>query len=156
MASFGEDRWAAIVHIATDGETYGHHHTYGEMTLSYCLSLIEADPTVELINYPAYLDRHPPAHEAEIFENSSWSCIHGVERWRADCGCNSGGNGNWHQKWRAPLREAMDWLRDRCVEIHERVAPQYFKDIWEVRDAYIDVVNVVLRRMSRRFSPSGK
>jgi alpha-amylase/alpha-mannosidase (GH57 family) len=143
MASFSDESrdWPQIVNIATDGETYGHHHTYGEMSLSYCLSLIEADPTVELINYAAYLDRHPPAHEAEIFENSSWSCIHGVERWRADCGCNSGGNGNWHQQWRAPLREAMDWLRDRCVEIHERAGPEYFKDIWEARDAYIEVVN---------------
>lgn len=143
MAAFsdmGRD-WPQIVHIATDGETYGHHHTYGEMALTYCLSLIESDPSVELINYAAYLDRHPPRFQVEIFDNSSWSCIHGVERWKADCGCNSGMHGNWHQKWRGPLRDAMNWLRDRCVEVHERLAPKYFMDIWEARDAYIQVVN---------------
>lgn len=142
MAAFtdnGRD-WPQIVHIATDGETYGHHHTYGEMALTYCLSLIEADPSVELINYAAYLERHPPQYEAEIFENSSWSCIHGVERWRSDCGCNSGMHGGWHQQWRAPLRQAMDWLRDKCAELHERLAPTYFKGVWKARDAYIDVV----------------
>ena len=142
MAAFTENGrdWPQLVHIATDGETYGHHHTYGEMALTYCLSLIEADPTVELINYAAYLERHPPRFEAAIFENSSWSCIHGVERWRADCGCNSGMHGGWHQKWRAPLREALDWLRDKCVELHERLGPAVFKGIWKARDAYIDVV----------------
>ena len=142
MAAFAETGrdWPQLVHIATDGETYGHHHTFGEMALTYCLSLIEADPTVDLINYAAYLNRHPPEFEAEVFDNSSWSCIHGVERWRSDCGCNSGGHGQWRQQWRAPLRKAMDWLRDRCVEIHERVAPWYFKDIWAARDAYVAVV----------------
>ncbi|MGE4538755.1 MAG: DUF3536 domain-containing protein [Desulfovibrio sp.] len=142
MAAFtdaGRD-WPQIVHIATDGETYGHHHSSGEMALTYCLSLIESDPSVELINYAAYLDRHPPRFEAAIFENSSWSCIHGVERWRADCGCNSGMHGGWNQKWRTPLREAMNWLRDKCVEIHERLAPAYFKGIWKARDAYIEVM----------------
>ncbi|WP_300156129.1 DUF3536 domain-containing protein [Solidesulfovibrio sp.] len=142
MAAFNDDRdWPQLVHVATDGETYGHHHTYGEMALTYCLSLIEADPTVELINYAAYLDRHPPVHEAELFENSSWSCIHGVERWRADCGCNSGMHGNWHQRWRQPLREAMDWLRDRCAAIVEAEGAKLFKDPWQARDAYIAVVN---------------
>lgn len=142
MDAFSEEGrdWPQIVHIATDGETYGHHHTYGEMSLTYCLSLIEADDSVELINYAAYLHRHPPQFEAAIFENSSWSCVHGIERWKSDCGCNSGGHGHWHQKWRAPLREAMNWLRDACVALHERLAPHYFKDIWAARDAYIDVV----------------
>ncbi|MEA4857416.1 DUF3536 domain-containing protein [Solidesulfovibrio sp.] len=133
--------WPQLVHVATDGETYGHHHAFGEMALTYCLSLLEADPSLELINYAAYLDRHPPAMETEIFENSSWSCIHGLERWRADCGCNSGMHGHWHQKWRAPLREAMDVLRDRCAAILEAKGPRFFRDPWAARDAYIDVVN---------------
>lgn len=143
MAAFTDEGrdWPQLVHVATDGETYGHHHAFGEMALTYCLSLIEADPTVELINYAAYLDRHPPRFEAEIFDNSSWSCVHGVERWRADCGCNSGGHGHWHQKWRAPLREAMDFLRDRCAAILDDLGPRLFKDPWAARDAYIEVIN---------------
>ncbi len=142
MAAFNDDRdWPQLVHVATDGETYGHHHAFGEMALTYCLSLIEADPTVELVNYAAYLGRHPPVHEAEIFENSSWSCIHGVERWRSDCGCNSGMHGGWHQRWRQPLREAMDWLRDRCAAIVAAEGAKLFKDPWQARDAYIAVVN---------------
>jgi len=142
MAAFADsDRdWPQLVHVATDGETYGHHHPFGEMALTYCLSLVESDPSVALINYAAYLDRHPPEFEAEVFDNSSWSCIHGVERWRADCGCNSGSHGHWHQQWRGPLREAMDWLRDKCADIHERIAPWYFTDIWAARDAYVDVM----------------
>ncbi len=143
MAAFtdaGRD-WPQIVHVATDGETYGHHHPSGEMALTYCLSLVETDPSVELINYAAYLDRHPPRFEAEIYDNSSWSCVHGVERWRADCGCNSGMHGHWQQQWRAPLRKAMDWLRDRCVEIHERTGAKFFRDPWAARDAYIAVIN---------------
>ncbi|WP_428567920.1 MAG: DUF3536 domain-containing protein [Solidesulfovibrio sp. DCME] len=143
LAAFTDEGrdWPQLVHVATDGETYGHHHSFGEMALTYCLSLIEADPSVELINYAAYLDRHPPVMEAEIFDNSSWSCVHGVERWRADCGCNSGMHGHWHQKWRAPLRQAMDLLRDRCAAILDSRGPAFFADPWAARDAYIDVIN---------------
>lgn len=142
MAAFSDDRdWPQIVSVATDGETYGHHHSSGEMALTYCLSLLEADPSVELINYAAYLDRHPPGHEAEIFEDSSWSCIHGVERWRADCGCNSGMHRGWGQGWRGPLREALDGLRDACAAILDREGRRSFTDPWQARDAYITVVN---------------
>ena len=158
MASFsGEGRdWPQIVHIATDGETYGHHHTYGEMTLSYCLSLIEADPTVELINYPAYLDRHPPAHEAEIFENSSWSCIHGVERWRADCGCNSGGNGTGTKS--GARRSGKPWTG--CATVAWRFmsgSPRNTSRIFGRLGTLTSTSSTIVpRRMSRRFSPSGK
>ncbi len=142
MAAFTEEGrdWPQIVNIASDGETYGHHHNAGEMALTYCLSLIEEDPSVELINYGLYLERHPPQFEVEIYENSAWSCAHGVERWKADCGCNSGMHPGWHQKWRAPLREGMDQLRDACADIFSRRGPQYFKDPWKARDASIEVV----------------
>ncbi|MBX3380215.1 MAG: DUF3536 domain-containing protein [Phycisphaeraceae bacterium] len=128
-----------LMHIATDGESYGHHHRHGEMALAAALENIERDPSVELINYGLYLHRHPPTMEARIHENSSWSCVHGVERWRSDCGCNSGKEG-LHQRWRAPLRIALDWLRDSVSPRFEKVGSSLFSDPWAARDAYIDVI----------------
>ena len=128
------------MHIATDGETYGHHHKFGEMALAYALDYIESKCLAELINYGLYLDRHPPTHVVEVFENSSWSCVHGVERWRSNCGCNSGGHPGWNQQWRAPLREALDWLRDTLVPLFEEKAKKLLKDPWAARNDYIDVV----------------
>ncbi|MEM9991134.1 MAG: DUF3536 domain-containing protein [Bacteroidota bacterium] len=131
---------AQLVHIATDGESYGHHHRYGEMALAACLKDIEEDDSVQLINYSQYLDKFPPTHEIQIHENTSWSCVHGVERWRSDCGCRTGGEPHWHQKWRAPLREALDWLRDQLIPIYEEIGQQYLKDVWAARNAYIMVL----------------
>ncbi len=128
------------MHIATDGETYGHHHKYGEMALAYALDYIESNGLAELINYGLYQERHPPTHEVEIFDNSSWSCVHGVERWRSNCGCNSGGHAGWNQEWRAPLRAALDWLRDTLAPLYEEKAKQLLKDPWSARNDYIDVV----------------
>lgn len=129
-----------LSHIATDGETYGHHHRHGDMALAYCLHNAREDASLKLTVYGEFLERFPPAWEAEIWENSSWSCAHGVERWRSDCGCNSGGKPGWHQKWRAPLRGALDWLRDNLAQIYEKQAEGLLKDPWTARDAYIDVV----------------
>ncbi len=128
-----------LSHIATDGETYGHHH-HGDMALAYSLFNVQADPSVKLTIYGEFLENHPPAWEAEIWENSSWSCVHGVKRWRADCGCNSGGKPGWNQKWRAPLRGALDWLRDNLVQIYEKQSDGLLRDPWAARNAYIDVV----------------
>jgi alpha-amylase/alpha-mannosidase (GH57 family) len=128
-----------LVHVATDGESYGHHHKYGEMALAYALKLLEEDPTVHLTNYGCFLEQFPPEYEAEIVENTSWSCIHGVERWRSNCGCN-GGHGGWNQLWRAPLRLALDELRDALVPLTEAEGAKLFKDVWEARDEYIEVV----------------
>ncbi|HEX9889046.1 MAG TPA: hypothetical protein VGA69_06180, partial [Nitriliruptorales bacterium] len=88
-----------LLHIATDGESYGHHHRHGEMALAFALQRIEETDGVELTNYAAFLDRFPPEHEAQILAPSSWSCAHGVERWRADCGCTTGGHPGWNQAW---------------------------------------------------------
>lgn len=129
-----------LSHIATDGETYGHHHRHGDMALAYCLNNAQADPSVHITVYGEFLEKFPPAWEAEIWDNSSWSCVHGVERWRSDCGCNSGGKPGWHQKWRAPLRGALDWLRDNLAHIYEKQAEGLLKDPWAARDAYIDVL----------------
>ncbi len=129
-----------FVHVATDGETYGHHHRFGDMALAYCLYSIEQTEDVELTIYAEFLDRYPPEWEAEIFENSSWSCVHGVERWRSDCGCNSGMNPGWQQTWRATLRGAMDWLRDSLALVYTEHAEPILTDPWKARDGYIDVV----------------
>ncbi|MGH9447570.1 MAG: DUF3536 domain-containing protein, partial [Terriglobia bacterium] len=140
--AFSEDTrpWPELVHIATDGETYGHHHQHGEMALAYALDYIESNELAEIVNYGQFLERHPPTHEVEIFENSSWSCVHGVERWRSNCGCNSGGHPGWSQDWRTPLRDALDWLRDELGPRCEAKSKGLLNDLWQARNRYIDVV----------------
>jgi alpha-amylase/alpha-mannosidase (GH57 family) len=141
LGLFSEERsWPQIVHIATDGETYGHHHRFGDMALAYAMHYIESNHLARLTNYGEYLEKHPPTHEVEILENTSWSCVHGIERWRSDCGCNSGAHPEWHQSWRGPLREALDWLRNILAQACEEKAPSFLKDLWETRNDYIDVV----------------
>jgi alpha-amylase/alpha-mannosidase (GH57 family) len=141
VGGFSDARdWPQMVHIATDGETYGHHHKFGEMALTYALRHIQSHQLAELTNYGQYLERHPPDHFVEILPNTSWSCEHGVERWRSNCGCNSGGHGGWSQEWRAPLREALDWLRDSLAVPYAEGAAGLLKDPWQARDGYIDVI----------------
>ncbi len=129
-----------LVNIATDGETYGHHHRFGDMALAYALEYIESNNLAKITNYSEFLSMFPPTHEVEIVENTSWSCVHGLERWRSDCGCSSGGDTSWNQKWRAPLRESLDWLRDQVAEIFERHSADLLTEPWKARDDYIDVV----------------
>jgi alpha-amylase/alpha-mannosidase (GH57 family) len=139
--AFSDERdWAQLVHIATDGETYGHHHRQGEMALAYALRHIEAAGLARLTNYGEFLERHPPTHEVEIFEQTAWSCVHGVGRWWTDCGCNSGGHPGWKQAWRTPLRNALDWLRDELAPRFESAAGELLKEPWRARDAYVDVI----------------
>ncbi|MBU1042866.1 MAG: DUF3536 domain-containing protein [Candidatus Omnitrophica bacterium] len=131
---------AQLVHIATDGETYGHHHRKGEMALTYCLYNIESKNLAQITVYGDYLAKYPPREEVEIFENSSWSCIHGIERWKSNCGCNSGGNVGWNQQWRAPLREALDWLRDHMAQVYEKTLSKYNIEPWDLRNDYIEML----------------
>jgi len=133
--------WPQIVHIATDGETYGHHHRFGDMALAYCLYYIENRNLAKVTNYGEYLEKHPPTREVQIIENSSWSCIHGVERWRDNCGCNSGTKPDWTQEWRKPLREAMDMVRDTVIPIYEKELSKYFRDPWGARNDYINIIH---------------
>jgi alpha-amylase/alpha-mannosidase (GH57 family) len=141
MAGFDDTRdWPQLLHIATDGETYGHHQKFGDMALAFALHHIDTSNPVRLTNYGEYLEKHPATHEAEIIENSSWSCIHGIERWRSNCGCNSGGYAHWNQEWRGPLRGALDWLRDRISVVFEGTGRKYLKEPWQARDDYISVV----------------
>jgi len=129
-----------IVHVATDGESYGHHHRFGEMALAYALSYIEKNRLAEVTVYGDFLERFPPQDEVRIAERTSWSCAHGVERWRGDCGCSSGAHPGWNQRWRAPLREAMTWLGERAAEVFERGLGAFVPDPWRARDDYIAVV----------------
>jgi alpha-amylase/alpha-mannosidase (GH57 family) len=141
MSGFSDQRhWDQLVHVATDGESYGHHHRYGEMALAHALQHIESNNLARLTNYAEFLEQHPPTHEAQIHEGSAWSCPHGVGRWMANCGCNSGGHAGWHQEWRAPLRQALDWLRDQLAPLYEKQAAVLFKNPWDARNDYIDVI----------------
>jgi alpha-amylase/alpha-mannosidase (GH57 family) len=134
-----------LIHIATDGETYGHHKKFGEMALTYALNEGFPSRGFETINYMSFLKRFPPVYEVEIDEGpkgegTSWSCAHGVGRWKEDCGCSTGGKPGWNQKWRGPLREALDILRDELSLIFEREGRKVFKDVWEARNGYIHVI----------------
>ncbi|MGH8059751.1 MAG: DUF3536 domain-containing protein, partial [Candidatus Entotheonellia bacterium] len=141
MAGFHAARThVQLLHVATDGETYGHHHRFGEMALAYAMRAIAERKLATLTNYGQYLARFPPDHLVEIEENTSWSCAHGIERWRSDCGCQIGGKAGWHQRWRKPLRGALDWLRDRLRPMFMDEGSKLFKDPWAARDAYIEVM----------------
>ena len=131
---------AQLVHVATDGESYGHHRPHGDMALAYTLATIEHDPEIELTNYARFLAEHPPEWEVEIYDNSSWSCAHGVERWRSDCGCKLDPGRNWSQRWRTGLRNALDWLREQIDPLFEQRAGALVKDPWAARNDYIAVV----------------
>jgi alpha-amylase/alpha-mannosidase (GH57 family) len=128
-----------LAHVASDGETYGHHQKHGDMALAYCINHISSDNQIKITLYGEYLEKFPPEYEVEIFENTSWSCAHGIERWKSNCGCSSGIKG-WNQEWRTPLREALDWLRDTLIPIYEREAGVFVKDPWGLRNGYIKII----------------
>jgi len=138
-SGFKDSSAPQLVHVATDGESYGHHHKHGEMALAYTLRLLEEDKTVKLTNYANFLAQFSPEYECEIVEDTSWSCVHGVERWRSNCGCN-GGKPGFNQEWRTPLRQALDELRDALAPLTEQGGAKLFRDVWAARDAYIGVV----------------
>ncbi|HLJ76387.1 MAG TPA: DUF3536 domain-containing protein [Acidobacteriaceae bacterium] len=143
MGGFTESKEPQIVHVATDGESYGHHHHFGEMALAWMLHWVEeqgrSGENLRLTNYGEFLEQHPPHFEAEIVEDTSWSCAHGIERWRSDCGC-SGGKPGWNQKWRRPLREALDWLRDSVAPLVQEEGGKIFRDVDAARNGYIGVI----------------
>src|SRR5690606_35990528 len=108
--------------------------------LAYCLDSIERSKKIKLTNYAEYLAKVEVTDIIELHENSSWSCVHGVERWRDNCGCNTGGRADWHQQWRKPLREALDWLRDQLTKIFSFEGSLILKDPWAARNEYIKVI----------------
>jgi alpha-amylase/alpha-mannosidase (GH57 family) len=141
MGAFSEQRdWPQLVHIATDGESYGHHHRFGDMALAYALHYIESNQLARLTNYGEFLENFPPTHQVEIIEKTSWSCVHGIDRWWSDCGCNSGGHPAWNQAWRTPLRDALDGVRDSLALPFEDKGRELLKDPWAARNDYLSVV----------------
>ncbi|MDR1045969.1 MAG: DUF3536 domain-containing protein [Candidatus Adiutrix sp.] len=143
--AFGEarpDGGPRLVNLATDGESYGHHFQFGDMALAWLFNHLEEkageEEAIQLTNYGQYLEFCPPRQEAAICENTSWSCAHGLERWRSDCGCRTGGGGGaWNQKWRRPLRDGLNWLRDRLAELFEKTGGRLLRDPWAARDDYV-------------------
>src|SRR5213595_3296265 len=141
-----------MVNVATDGETYGHHFKFGELCLAHALELDGPARGFNITNYGEYLEKHPPALEVEINngpngEGTSWSCPHGVGRWLRDCGCQTGGEPGWNQRWRTPLRQALDYLRDENIAHFEATRGILFLDPWQARD---DSIALVLDRQLSR------
>ena len=129
-----------LINIATDGESYGYHTKFGDMALSYVLKIRAKDEGFKITNYAEYLDKYRSNCEVDIKQASSWSCFHGVGRWKEDCGCSTGGHPGWNQKWRKPLREALDHLRDELIVVFENEGQKYFDNVWNVRNKYINVI----------------
>ena len=129
-----------LISVATDGETFGHHKKFAERTLAFFLKSLAPKNNLNNVNFGEFLELHQPEYAVIIKpgEGTSWSCPHGVKRWEDDCGC--GGGEGWHQKWRKPLREALDWLRDELVIIYEIHGSVLLKDVWEARNDYINVI----------------
>ncbi|MFP4473161.1 MAG: DUF3536 domain-containing protein [Candidatus Omnitrophota bacterium] len=141
VESFPKDvKNPVLTNAATDGETFGHHHHFGNMGLSYCFYRLGSGKDMpSLTIYGEYLEQHPPEYEVEIHDRSAWSCAHGVERWNSDCGCSVGGN-DWHQRWRRPLRESLDWLRDELAPLFEEEMSKICREPWTARNAYVAVI----------------
>ncbi|HEX2240838.1 MAG TPA: DUF3536 domain-containing protein [Actinomycetota bacterium] len=131
-----------LVHAATDGETYGHHHPFSELGLAYALFVLAEQRGLEVTNYARFLEDSPPRHEVRIVRGAgtSWSCAHGVRRWHQDCGCSTGGEPGWNQAWRAPLRRGLEMLAGAADEVFGRAGAAVFHDPWRARDGYVDVV----------------
>jgi len=138
LAIHGDPRPAQIISVATDGETFGHHKADKEKCLAYCFRSEFQQRGWIVSNYAHYLSLYPPTWECELKEVTAWSCAHGVDRWQDDCGC--GAASDLHQRWRKPLRESLNWLRDCLIEVYQQYAPQWLTHPWQARDEYIAVI----------------
>ncbi|MEN8249541.1 MAG: DUF3536 domain-containing protein, partial [Bacteroidota bacterium] len=135
ISSFDSRDENQLVHVATDGESYGHHHKNGEMALASCIRHIQENDDIRLTNYSQFLALEEPSYEVIINENTSWSCAHGIERWRSDCGCHTGGDESWNQEWRVGLRTSLDWLRDQLSALYFDELKKFTDDPWALRNS---------------------
>ncbi|MCQ2754342.1 MAG: DUF3536 domain-containing protein [bacterium] len=129
-----------LINIATDGESYGHHTKFGDMALAYAMKVKVKDCGFNVTNYAEYLENYASDWEVDLKPVSSWSCFHGVGRWCEDCGCSTGGHPGWNQKWRKPLRNALDYLRDEMAALYKKIGKKYFLNPEEARNNYISVI----------------
>lgn len=134
----GDHRPTQLISVATDGETFGHHKGGTEKCLAYAFTKEFSNRDWTVTNFAHYLSLNSPTWEVELKPVTAWSCSHGVDRWQEDCGC--GGGGLWNQKWRRPLREALDWLRDQLIRVYEEEGKKRFTDPWLARDEYVQVI----------------
>lgn len=146
LAKDYERKEAQIISLATDGETFGHHKKFADRTIAYLLTELASQNGYKVCNYAEYLKSHPPKWEVKIKKGpeglgTSWSCFHGVKRWKEDCGCSTGGDTGWNQKWRTPLRASLNWLRDECSKVFESEGSRYLKDVWSARNDYIEIMH---------------
>lgn len=146
-----------LISIATDGETFGHHKRFAERTLAYFMKALVPENNLKIVNFGGYLALNPPTREVILNtgsndEGTSWSCPHGVKRWKANCGC--GGGGGWNQEWRKPLRDSLDWLSEHLIRIFTTLGKEYFKDVWQARNEYIDVLLDTSKESISRFLTS--
>ena len=151
MSSFGHVEASQLVSTATDGESFGHHHHFGEMAIAYALNKIGEQKAVQLTNYAEFLEKVGSKWEVDVHENSSWSCAHGVERWRSDCGCRMNHAPGWNQKWRAVLREAFDALQGSVDRVFESQLGGRLKDPWQARNDYIQILLDPSEKQKKRF-----
>jgi alpha-amylase/alpha-mannosidase (GH57 family) len=134
-----------LLNVATDGETYGHHFKFGDLCIAHALEREAPASGLRLTNYGEHLEQHPPTVEVKLApgeagKGTSWSCAHGVARWERDCGCHTGGDAGWNQKWRAPLRAALNFLRDAAARDFEALGSDLFADPWQVRNESIQLI----------------
>ncbi|NJL01637.1 MAG: DUF3536 domain-containing protein [Spirulinaceae cyanobacterium SM2_1_0] len=133
-----DQRPSQLLGIATDGETFGHHKGGTEKCIAYSFTHEFPQQGWTVTNFAQYLSLNPPTWEVVLKPVTAWSCSHGVARWQDDCGC--GGGGGWQQQWRRPLRDSLDWLRDRLRGLFERQGSKFFRDPWRARDEYVQAI----------------
>jgi alpha-amylase/alpha-mannosidase (GH57 family) len=138
LSRFDDRSGPQLVHVATDGETYGHHFRGADRSLGEALARVESSGEARLTNYGEFLERFPPRLEARVVPGSSWSCAHGVGRWTDDCGCSAGAA--VRHPWRRPLREALDWLRDTLAPLYSAAGAALFTDPRAARNDSIELV----------------
>lgn len=134
-----------LISLAVDGETFGHHKKFSDRTIAYLLKYLVKIRGFKITNFGEYLEMFPPEYEVvlkpgEFDEGTSWSCVHGVGRWKRDCGCSTGGEFGWNQKWREPLRNSLNGLRDKLSAIYEIYGRGMLKDVWIARNDYIELM----------------
>jgi alpha-amylase/alpha-mannosidase (GH57 family) len=159
----GDRRQSQLISVATDGETFGHHKNGTEKCIAYACATEFAKRGWTVTNFAHYLSINTPTWEVVLKPITAWSCFHGVDRWQDDCGC--GGGSEWHQKWRRPLRDSLNWLRDELTKVYEDTGRKFFNDPWQARDEYIQVIldrsrdrteEFLIRHQNHPFSASEK